>query len=437
MPESIVVQQARSRASLDPVAQRAIAERKRLLEALPPYSAPGPMSASTCYVWPTDDCSVGCAHCNFASPRSSKFLDRYRIADDVDRVLELVNGMGLWKAVLSGGGEPMEEPLFCRNFIAYVDSAQLAEIELITSASFASTPADTARELELLVDAWHSRGSSSDVGFTIRLSVDWFHAKRIGLQPAANVLRALSRPEFADVGCYIRSVLLDGDTTLAELAASLGAHLGPIKDYCQTMTMPDGRDVLAYHKNLIIDGRMTQRRLRSLPISLPEASRAETFGRRFRSPAGKHVPARVYNGPEVVHLDGLACIVEAAGGIKILEGNHPHRYPTLCDTASWPEARRFLYADPLTVTLVDGGPDALVELIAHEYPHAGEVTTATNQLYYLSDRILDDPLVALLATVRAVEQHIGAGALDAEAAGPAAEARAAWQQMRSYGPAAR
>lgn len=151
----------------------------------------------------------------------------------------------------------------------------------------------------------------------------------------------------------------------------------------------------------------------------------------------KHVPARVYNGPEVVYLDGLACIVEAAGGIKILEGNHPHRYPTLRDTASWPEARRFLYADPLTVTLVDGGPDALVELIEHEYPHAAEVATATNQLYYLSDRILDDPVVALLATVRAAEEHLAAGALDAEATRPTEEARTAWEQIRSHGPAAR
>lgn len=151
----------------------------------------------------------------------------------------------------------------------------------------------------------------------------------------------------------------------------------------------------------------------------------------------KHVPARVYNGPEVVYLDGLACIVEAAGDIKILEGNHPHRYPTLRDTASWPEARRFLYADPLTVTLVDGGPDALVELIEHEYPHAAEVATATNQLYYLSDRILDDPVVALLATVRAAEEHLAAGALDAEATRPTEEARTAWEQIRSHGPAAR
>ena len=435
MPESIVVKQARSRASLDPIARRAAGERQLLLDALPPYADPGPDFASTCYVWPTDDCSVGCAHCNFASPRSSRFLDIDRVEDDVDRVLELVNGMGLWKAVLSGGGEPMEKPDFCRAFIARVDSPRLAEIELITSASFASTPADTTRELEGLADAWRSRGSGA--GFTIRLSVDWFHAKRIGLAPAAGVLRALGRPEFADVGCYIRSVLLDGDTTFADLAASLGARLGPVDDYCQTMTMPDGREILIYYKNLIIDGRMTAKRLGALPISLPEASRAEAFGRRFRSSAGKHVPARVYNGPEVVQLDGLACILEASGGIKILEGNHPHRYPTLRDTASWPDAIRFLYADPLTVALVDGGPDGLVELIEHEYPHAAEVASATNQLYYLSDRILDDPVVALLATVRAVEEHVAAGALDAEAAGPARQARAEWEQLRSHAPAER
>lgn len=422
----------------DKVSVEALSARENLLAALPTYADPGPSFASTCYVWPTDDCSVGCAHCNFASPRSSKAFDRYRIADDADRALELVNRMGLWKAVLSGGGEPMEEPDFCERFIADIDSAQLAEIELITSAAFATTKTETARVLDRLHNAWRTRGSGkAEADFTVRLSVDWFHTKRIGIEPPANVLRVLSSPEYADVGCYLRSVLLDNDTTITDLANELGATLGAIEDYCQVMTLPNGREVLVYYKNLIFDGRMTSRRLRSLPVGVPKAAQADVFGERFRSATGKQVPARVYNGPDVVHLDGLACVLEASGGIKILEGNHPHRFPSLRDTTSWAEALEYLYRDPLTVTLVRDGPEGLVELIADHYPHVRDTSATTNQLYYLSDRILDDPVVALLATVRAVEDHVDAAVLPPRAGDPARHAHAVWERLHEQRAAAR
>lgn len=438
MPESILLRQVRSQGARDSVSLEALSARQELLAALPKYPDPGPSSASTCYVWPTDDCSVGCAHCNFASPRSSKTFDRYRIADDVDRALELVNGMGLWKAVLSGGGEPMEEPAFCERFISGVDSAQLEEIELITSAAFATSAAETTRVLGNLRNAWDTRGpDKARARFTVRLSVDWFHTKRIGINPAAHVIRALNSPEFADIGCYIRSVLLDNDATISDLAADLGATLGVVEDYCQTMTLPDGREVLVYYKNLILDGRMTSRRLRSLPVTLPDAAQADVFGQRFQSPSGKHVPARVYNGPEVVHLDGLACVLEASGGIKILEGNHPHRYPSLRDTTSWADAVEYLYRDPLTVALVRGGPEGLVELVADRYPHVRDASTTTNQLYYLSDRILDDPVVALLATVRAVEDHVLSDDLPPPAADLARQARTVWERLHARRAAAR
>lgn len=438
VPESIVRQHVRSQAARDDVSREAVSAREDLLAALPKYADPGPSFASTCYVWPTDDCSVGCAHCNFASPRSSRAVDRYRIADDADRTLELVNRMGLWKAVLSGGGEPMEEPAFCERFIADVDSARLAEIELITSAAFATSEADTARVLERLHSAWRTRGSDkAQAGFTVRLSVDWFHAKRLGIEPVARVLRALGDPTYADVGCYLRSVWLDNDSTITDLAHELGARLGTVEDYCQVMTLPDGRDVLVYYKNLILDGRMTSRRLQSLPVSVPEAAQAHVFGERFRSATGKQVPARVYNGPEVVQLDGLACVLEASGGIKILEGNHPHRFPSLRDTTSWAGALEYLYRDPLTVALVRDGPEGLVELVADRYPHVRDASVTTNQLYYLSDRILDDPVVALLATVRAVEEHVRTADLPPRATDLALRAHTVWERLCARRAAAR
>ncbi|THA80313.1 radical SAM protein [Streptomyces sp. A0592] len=193
MPKSVVWQYSRDRTPLPGAAREALAARAELLDSLPGYADPGPSTASTCYVWPTDDCAVGCAHCNFASPRSSDSIPRHRIAEDVDRTMEFVNGMGLWKAVLSGGGEPMQEPAFCQEFIARVDSPQLREVELITSGSFATSREDARHGIEGLVAAWRGRPAArAAAAFTLRISVDWFHAARIGLRPVADILEVLA-----------------------------------------------------------------------------------------------------------------------------------------------------------------------------------------------------------------------------------------------------
>lgn len=429
MPRSIFL--SGSALELGSVERAAVRERDALIARLPRYPDPGPEFASTCYVWPTSDCAVGCSHCNFAAPPHSSALDRYRVADHFSEVLRVVNGMGLWKAVLSGGGEPLMEPDFCREFIHGVHSPALEEIELITSAHAATSQRAADQVVDGLVEAWRSRGSDvARAVFGIRLSVDWFHAKRLGVKPAARMIRALGRDGFEGVGCYVRSVLLENDDTLLALAQELGASLGDICDYQQRMTLPDGRTILVYYKNLIFDGRMNRRRIRALPVALPSDARVANFSQRFRGDDGRHVPARVYNGPKVVHLDGLACVLEDDGSIKILEGNHPHRHPTLRTVGTWTEAIDFLYMDPLSVYLVDNGPEALAELIGEEYPDAHDVEAQTNQLYYLTDRLLANPVVALFATLRVLECHIAGGQLPGVDIGSLRLAWDTWMRLR-------
>ena len=370
-------------------------------------SGPGgpPITASTCYVWPAAHCPVGCGHCNFAAPPSVAGLDRYSVAADPRGVVDFVNGMGLWKAVLSGGGEPMTEPEFCRYFIANVDSPDLDEIELITSAHFATDPHQARRELTGLAEAWRSRSSDlAPASFTVRLSLDWFHVQRLGLDHAQHLIDLLGEDEFADIGFYIRSVLLDGDTSMEELAGRLGATLSDMDDYQRVLRLPNGRGVTVYFKNLILDGRMTQRKLNRLPVDLPDQSRAGNFSNAC-DPQGHHVPARIYNGPTVKHLEGLACIIEDDGAVKILEGNPPDRYPTVKSHPTWTQAIEFLYRDPLTRFLVDGGPEALAQLVEPEFPGSVAVTEDTNQLYYLTDRILSDSRRLLTATLLVLHQE--------------------------------
>ncbi len=413
MPESLFKQMAasapsRELSSLD-------LHRRKIIDSLPAYREHGPAHASTCYVWPSSECPVGCGHCNYASPISLGRLTRYSVAREPEPVMRLMNGMGLWKAVLSGGGEPMVEPEFCELFVNEIDSPNLEEIELITSAHFAEDAGETRLRVRRLVEAWRTRSpETARASFAIRISLDWFHAQRIGVEPAARVIETLGEDDLRDVHCYIRSVLLENDTTFTELADALGGRLTEIRDYQQEILLPDGRSILIYHKNLIVEGRMNQRRLSRLPVGLPTDSQADVFGKRFLDDDGKHVPARVYNGPQVRHLDGLACLIEDDGKVRILEGNDPNRAPNVRGVTGWPEAIEYLYADPVTVYLVDNGPMTLARLLSDAFPDSARMATDTNQLYHLTELLLAAPDRRLYATLRVLEEHLSAGRITAE-----------------------
>lgn len=407
MPVSLFLQNASSN---DGASSEFDVRRAEIIEALPRYTDRGPTDASECYAWPTSECPVGCGHCNYASPVSLNRLSRYSLARNPGPVVKVMNGMGLWKAVLSGGGEPMIEPEFCEYFIHEIDSPNLEEIELITSAHCATDEKETRDRLLRMIEAWRTRPAHrASTRFSVRVSLDWFHAQRIGVGPAAHAIRVLGEEGQRDVGCYVRSVLLDGDTTMARLAEEMGGRLSPIEDYQQYLTLPDGRELLIYYKNLIIDGRMNHRKLKRLPISVPVDSTAAEFGKRFLDAQGKHVPARTYNGPQVKFLDGVACTIEDDGKIKILEGNDPLRCPNIRGVDSWQEAMEFLYADPITVFLVDNGPLELAALMSDVFPDSATFATDTNQLYHLTELLLSSPERRLYGMLRALTQHVDEG----------------------------
>jgi hypothetical protein len=265
-----------------------------------------------------------------------------------------------------------------------------------------------------LAAAWHGRPGPLP-RFKVRISVDWFHFQRIGLGPAANLIKILSGDEYRDIEFYIRSVLLRDDDTMSRLAQLLGAQLTSIRDYQQELLLPDGRAVVVYYKNLILDGRITQRKLDRLPVGLPEESTVKKFGQRFTRADGRNIPARTYNGPVVKQLDGLACIFEDDGSIKILEGNAPDREVRLGDARSWDQVMDHYYADPITVLLVQEGPDGLIDLMRERYSDVVSDGENHNELYHIVYRTLNSPERLLFATLQAIAKHSRQGivAIDA------------------------
>lgn len=381
--------------------------RRQILTGLNPYECPGPPSAGTVYVWPTKYCPVQCAHCNFASPlpgRGRSNSDSFHSANAQSRLVEFVNQLGIWKAVISGGGEPFLELKTVERLVQEVQSERLDEIEVITSGFWGRTPKSAQRILACLADAYRRRSKSDNVKLLLRLSVDWFHRQSIGLEPIENIIRAWDTGGFTELGCYIRSVLMTGDSTIRDLAASLDADLGPIVDYQQDLVLRSGRRVLVYYKNLIIDGRLSPSSLVSLPVALSPMASAAQFSNRFRDASGRLIPALTYTGPVVRHLDGVSLIVEYDGGIKILEATAPDNVPSIYEH-DWPSARARLYSDPLTIYLLEDGPEALARLMHEIRADSMQIATDTNQLYYIVDKLLQTPEARLWATVKILLVH--------------------------------
>ena len=382
--------------------------RNEILATLPAYQRPGPSIAGTVYVWPTRFCNVGCAHCNFAAPTPTgnrSRLDSFHTINAQKRLVTFVNQLGMWKAVLSGGGEPLLEPKVVEYFIERIQSDHLEEIEIITSGFWGKTLHSAHNVLTRLLAAYHQRHKPERVRFLLRLSVDWFHQRILGLEPIKNILLTLNSNEFKDVHCYIRSVLLVGDSTIKRLAADLNAHVGPLKDYQQILTLPQGKHILVYYKNLILDGRLNHESLNTLPIKPSPAALSATFSERFRNAAGQHIPGRTYNGPVVRHLDGLALIIENDGNVKILEATAPDNIPSLYEH-DWSSVRRKFYSDPLTVYLLEDGPEALAEMMRELNPAYAQIAADTNQLYYIVDKMLSLSDARLWATVKVLLLHL-------------------------------
>lgn len=376
--------------------------RQDILQELDPYPEWTNLPVGTVYISPTKWCPVGCEHCNFASlpaRGAQRTRESFHSADAQARLLRFVNQLDAWKIVLSGGGEPLLEPALVERLIESAETARLEEIEVVTSGMWGKTPASALKVLTRLARAYRRRAHPSAVKLVLRLSVDWFHRQAMGLTPILHILRLLDTPEFSDIDCYIRSVLLQNDTTIQALALAIQGELSPLIDYQQTLTLPGGRRILVYAKNLILDGRLNRQKLATLPVALPPASAISEFSRRLRGSTGRFIPGLTYSGPVVRHHWGLSLDILHDGGIRILETTAPDNVPSLYEE-DWPTARARLLADPLTIYLLEDGPEALAGLMQEIRPDALQLAQDTNQLYFIVEKLLNTADARLWATVQ-------------------------------------
>ena len=154
--------------------------------------------------------------------------------------------------VVCGGGEPLDEPEFCRELIALCGRSSM-NFGIYTSGRSLDRPA----EPEQYIREWKlHRGEHHKGEFHLRLSLDAFHADRIGTGVVAQWVAAVERaaPEWR---LSLRALRVTGDDTVAELAELLGAHVSERAGSTARITLRGGTVIPVERMGFVLDGRGT------------------------------------------------------------------------------------------------------------------------------------------------------------------------------------
>lgn len=370
----------------------AITVRQAILELIDPAAQSLPERPTVAFVWPTNLCSIGCAHCNFASKRSGD-PTKQLLASHPDHLAEWLAAAGTRKVIICGGGEPLDEPEFITRTISACATLGL-ECAIYTSGVSHRRPIAIPESIRQWHEAWMPR-ARQEHRLGLRFSVDLFHEERIGLEPVLQWLRELERlaPEWR---VAIRGIRVEGDKSVERLAARLGAELRTATNGSAWMVLPHGRRILVQRKGFIFDGRGRPELLARRGLGLNDQDRpiveelVEEYG--AQATLGRPLSARLTLTSRHIELE-----IHGDGVVHILESSTPDCRLSLFDH-TWESMKRTYYRDPILHRVAVGGLPAVASLI--RAAHRSGV--GSRRTVPCSIELLDDPDVLAWVTASAV-----------------------------------
>lgn len=335
--------------------------RRELFRLIPASGEHLASHPSTAFIWPTENCSIGCAHCNFSSvprrpgPPSDLCLNPVSL-------LEWLRDARVRTMVLCGGGEPLDEPEFCREVIHRCSRTPM-NFGIYTSGASLAAPCQP-REY---VRDWHRLTKGDHQGaFWIRLSVDAFHTQRLGTDVLAQWITAVE--EIAPAWkLTLRGLRVAGDRSLRELAGRLGAGLHDHSRSSMRLVLPSGRRIVVERMAFVVDGRGTPEVLTRHGLSLPAEDAAELapwqalVGRpgQLGRPLSRRLTVGRHHVDLEIHADARVHVLEAQAFDNRLSLN----------SLTWLQMRETYYRDPLIHAVAVGGLPLAAELISAAIKH--------------------------------------------------------------------
>jgi hypothetical protein len=320
--------------------------RRALLAEIPPDDRHLAAAPSIAFVWPTETCSIGCAHCNFSSrPRRKGAPSDVSLAPaQLVAWLVAAEARGV---TLCGGGEPLDEPAFCDEVVALAGRTAL-DFAIYTSGVSLCAPIAADDQ----VARWRRlRGDDHAGRFWVRLSLDRFHAERVGVVPVCDWITAIDRhaPEWK---VSLRALRVVGDDTLDLVAAGVGGQIEE-RGSSARLRLPSGRSLVVERMSFIFDGRGAPELLARRGLSLPEDDRRALAPwqalvgrtRRIGRPLSRPLTVGVRHVDLEVHADQSVHVLESQpADARLKLGDH-----------GWADIRDSYYRDPLIHLVATGG----------------------------------------------------------------------------------
>lgn len=356
--------------------------RRDALSFIDPDAQPLPKAVEVAYVWPTELCSIGCAHCNFASPKAGS-ANRRKLAERAIDLFQWLANSGCRKLVVCGGGEPLEEPEFILHAVTHCAQNGI-DFEIYTSGTSLNKATDIRGLIRQWNAIWKEHGSS--IGSpSVRLSVDAFHEEKIGLSVPASWIQAIEQ-DAPDWTIALRGVRLAGDGSLARLASALNAEMINMHAGLSYLKMPSGRQIKAELKGLVFDGRSSLQALakRGLTLSTDDA---QIVSHLAEAQQGSHRLGRPLSARLTVTTRRIDLEIHSNGTVHVLESQASDTRLNLFDF-SWPKMREVYYRDPLLHRVAGWGLPAVAKLIQS----AVQCGIAPKSVVPYSVDLLDDQL---------------------------------------------
>ncbi|MEO1702611.1 MAG: radical SAM protein [Pseudomonadota bacterium] len=332
--------------------QAAVHFRSKALQNVDPEAQGLPKSPHTVFLWPTQLCSIGCAHCSFGARKSGDEALR-RLAHQPDKVVQWLTEAGAARMVICGGGEPLDEPDFIPLAIEQAVKNGI-RTEIYTAGISLARPVD----VRATITNW--RDALNGASFHLRLSVDHFHSERVGHSHIAQWVRQTAElvPHWK---VSLRGIRVDGDKSIEQIAETLSAEIQQRRPHIGKLVLENGRTIAFERKAFVLDNRGTLALLRRRGLSLPPEEMAQIED--DIDPDNPTKPmGRPFSAPLTVGRRRMDLEIHANGVVNILESQAPDLRRNLFE-ASWAKIRDAYFRDPIMHLVAKDGLPAVADLI--------------------------------------------------------------------------
>lgn len=170
----------------------------------------------------TKYCDIGCTFCKYhVRSRSGHARGNLILSSSaIDECLRYCEVHQVPAMVITGGGEPTYE---FDTVLRLIRDSPCHDISLYTAGQWGETTGEAKDILDQLHMANQARESPADI--ELRLSVDDFHAERLGHRPAVNIIEQYGRHHHAlnSIRLTIRTVL-GYEAVLSDIGRELDAN---------------------------------------------------------------------------------------------------------------------------------------------------------------------------------------------------------------------